>query len=97
MPFGAVLFDRLVASSRAAGTAVFGINLADAVGYAGSVGVQLFRNLTPHPFMRRGFLVSFSYVVCAVGIVCLLASCAVFLRESRSAPLPAALEAGQAQ
>jgi hypothetical protein len=40
VPFGAVLFDRLIASTRVVGTAVFGLYLADSVGYTGSVGIQ---------------------------------------------------------
>src|SRR5205823_5106494 len=45
VPFGSVLFDRLIASTRVAGTAVFAIYVADAIGYTGSAGVQLFKDL----------------------------------------------------
>jgi hypothetical protein len=94
VPFGAFLFDRLIAQTRVAGTAVFGINLADAVGYAGSVGVQLYRDLTPHPLTRLAFLEAFSYFMCAVGIICLIASCAYLLREQPRGAL-APVEAAQ--
>ena len=41
VPYGSVLFDRLIASTRTVGTAVFAINVADSIGYAGSIGVML--------------------------------------------------------
>jgi hypothetical protein len=44
-PFNAMLFDRLIAASGRAGTAAFLIYIADASGYAGSVGLFLLRNL----------------------------------------------------
>ena len=44
VPFGAVLFERMMAASRFSGTAVFAIQLADGIGYTGSVLVQLFRD-----------------------------------------------------
>ncbi|PJI90579.1 DUF5690 family protein [Sphingomonas koreensis] len=44
-PFNAMLFDRLVAATRRAGTAAFLIYVADASGYAGSVVLTLLRNL----------------------------------------------------
>jgi hypothetical protein len=92
VPFGAILFDRLMASTRSAGTAVFGINLADSVGYAGSVGVQLFHDLNPHPLTRLAFLEAFSLFLCLVGTASLLVSCVYFLRQApqgtRAADLP---------
>jgi hypothetical protein len=44
-PFNAMLFDRLIAASGRAGTAAFLIYIADASGYAGSVGLLLLRNM----------------------------------------------------
>lgn len=44
VPYGCVLFDRLMAMTRSIGTAVFMINLTDALGYAGSVSLLLYRN-----------------------------------------------------
>lgn len=48
-PFGAVLFDKLIASMRVVGIAVFAIDLADSVVYSGSVGVQCFRDIVANP------------------------------------------------
>jgi len=44
VPYGCVLFDRLMAMTRSIGTAVFMINVTDALGYAGSVSLLLYRN-----------------------------------------------------
>jgi hypothetical protein len=48
VPFGCVLFDRLLAYTRFAGTAVFAIYLTDAIGYTGSVTPTL-----PRPHLPR--------------------------------------------
>ena len=44
VPFGSMLFERLFAYTRATGTAVFAIYLADALGYSGSIVLQLVRD-----------------------------------------------------
>lgn len=81
VPFGSVLFDRLIASTRVAGTAVFAIYLADAIGYTGSVGVQLFKDLGRANLSHLNFFKGYSYFMCAIGVVCLIASCVYFLRR----------------
>src|SRR5258705_10524399 len=64
VPFGSVLFERLIASTRGAGTAVFAIYLADAIGYTGSVGVQLFKDLSHSELSRLGFFKGFNHFLC---------------------------------
>src|SRR6266566_290368 len=86
VPFGSVLFERLIASTRAAGTAVFAIYLADAIGYTGSVGVQLFKDLSHREMSRLGFFKSFSQFMCVVGVTCLIASCVYFLHRHVRSP-----------
>jgi hypothetical protein len=81
VPFGSVLFDRLIASTRATGTAVFAIYLADALGYTGSVGVQLFKDLGRGQLSHLQFFEGYSYFTSAVGSICLLGSAAYFLRR----------------
>jgi len=83
VPFGSVLFDRLIASTRAAGTAVFAIYLADAIGYTGSVGVQLFKDLSHREMSRLGFFKGFSHFVCVVGVTCMITSCIYFRHRHR--------------
>ena len=83
VPFGAVLFERLIASTRAAGTAVFAIYVADAIGYTGSVGVQLYKDLVQSNVSRLGFFKGCTYFMSILGMACLAASCVYFLRKSR--------------
>ena len=83
VPFGSVLFDRLIASTRAAGTAVFAIYVADAIGYTGSVGVQLYRDLAESNVSRLGFFEGYTYFMSVLGVTCLTGSCIYFLRRQR--------------
>jgi Family of unknown function (DUF5690) len=86
VPYGSVLFERLLASTRFVGTAVFAIYLADAIGYTGSVGVQLYRDLGQSGLSRLGFFKNFTYFMSALGVVCLVSSCVYFLRQRRETP-----------
>jgi hypothetical protein len=67
VPFGTVLFERVVAAARFAGTSVFAVQLADGVGYTGSVLLQLYRDLAHSDVDRLAFFVPLSLVVPAVG------------------------------
>jgi MFS family permease len=69
VPYGSVLFDRLMASTRAAGTAVFAIYLADAFGYTGSIAALLFSDFAAAGSSRLDFLADLSYVVSGLGVV----------------------------
>src|SRR5262249_38955113 len=69
VPFNALLFERMVAATRFAGTSVFAIQLADGVGYTGSVLVQLFRDLVFGHLDRLAFIQPFAYVVSSIGLV----------------------------
>lgn len=79
VPYGSVLFDRLIASTRIAGTAVFAIYLADAIGYSGSVAVQLYHDLAEPHVSRLAFFRGFTYLLSLIGAALLVASAAVFL------------------
>ena len=79
VPFGSVLFDRLIATTRVSGTAVFAIYVADALGYTGSIIVQLYRDLAVGGSSRIVFLANFAYLMSAGGIVALAGSCWYFL------------------
>lgn len=83
VPYGSVLFDRLIASTGVAATAVFTIYVADALGYTGSVGIQLYRDLFEAETTRLAFFQTFTYAM-SVGAVFLLAGSLVyFLRRTR--------------
>lgn len=84
VPFNAVLFDRMIASTHVVGTAVFAIYVADAIGYTGSVGVQLFKDLVYDDtiggdFSWLGFFTVFTYFLSIVATILLVASCAYFM------------------
>ena len=85
VPFGSVFFDRLIASTRVAGTAVFAIYVADAVGYTGSVGVQLYRDLFRGEAPRLEFFRGFTYFQCVLGAILLVLSAIYFLAKTRRA------------
>jgi hypothetical protein len=93
VPYNSVLFDRTIASTRATATAVFAIYLADAIGYTGSVGVQLFKDVAWKNSSRLAFFQTFTWIMCGVGTLCLLASAAYFERRSRRAAKLAAQSA----
>lgn len=85
VPYGSLLFDRLLASTKVVGTAVFAIYLADAVGYTGSVGVQLFKDMVQSDMSRLSFFKGFTYFMSILGTVCLVWSCVYFLRKQKQA------------
>jgi hypothetical protein len=88
VPFGAVLFERVMASTRAAGTAVFAIYLCDAVGYTGSVGIQIYKDLG-HPHLDYyQFLRMFTYAMAITGTVLFLLSSVYFYRKAGAAIPP---------
>ncbi len=82
VPFGAFLFERIMASTKAAGTAVFAIYLCDAVGYTGSVGIQLYKDLGTPDLNYYDFLRQFTYFMSITGIVLFLLSSVYFYRQS---------------
>jgi hypothetical protein len=82
VPFSSFLFDRIMAATRFAGTAVFAVNLADAVGYTGSVGMLLFKDLLAHDTSRLVFFTSSSYALSIGGCLGLALAAAYFRREA---------------
>ncbi len=81
VPYGSVLFDRLIATTKVAGTAVFAIYLADAIGYTGSVGVQLYKDLAYGEMSRLAFFKGYTWFMAALGTGCLFASCFLVIRK----------------
>jgi hypothetical protein len=88
VPFNAMLFERIMAATRATGTAVFAIYVSDAVGYTGSVGVQIFKDLARGSMTRLGFFEGFTWLLCVVGSVCLVGAGVYFLRSARDNESP---------
>ena len=91
VPFSSFLFDRLMAAMRFTGTAVFAVNVADAVGYTGSVGVQLYKDLVVASASRLGFFKLFTYSLSLGGCALLVAAGVYFAHKSQAlAALPTA-------
>jgi Family of unknown function (DUF5690) len=87
IPFNAMLFDRMIAATREVGTAGFLIYLADACGYAGSVGLLLFRDFFAVRLDWLGFFQSTAYGTAAF---CILGSVFSALHFARLQPVVAA-------
>jgi hypothetical protein len=83
VPFSSFLFDRIMAATRFAGTAVFAVNLADAVGYSGSLGMLLYKDVFAADSSRLGFFKTFSYGLSLGGGVLLLLAALYFAGQSR--------------
>ncbi len=84
VPYGSVFFDRLIASTHVPGTAVFAIYVMDAIGYTGSVAVQIYRDVLYRGDADSGgsrleFFIDFTYLTAAVGSIMLVSSCVYFL------------------
>lgn len=80
VPFNSVLFDRMMAHTRIQGTAVFAIYVADSLGYTGSIGVQLYRDLARGGTTRLGFFRGLTYFCAVLSVTLLAASAVYFLR-----------------
>ncbi len=86
VPFGTVLFDRLIAATGAVGTAVFMIYVTDSFGYLGSIGVLLFKNFAHAELSWLEFFRRFSYA-CGLGCAAAFAGSAwYFSRRGATAP-----------
>jgi hypothetical protein len=81
VPYGCVLFDRLMAMTYTAGTAVFMVYVTDAAGYAGSVALLLFKHLGAPEIDWLPFFVGLSYATSAVCLLGFLASWRYFARR----------------
>jgi uncharacterized protein DUF5690 len=84
VPFSSFLFDRIMAATRFAGTAVFAVNLADAVGYSGSLGMLLYKDVFAAESSRLGFFKTFTYGLSLGGAVLLSLAAVYFARQSQS-------------
>lgn len=74
VPYGSVLFDRVVAATRTVGTAVFAIYLCDSIGYTGSVALLFVKDVLQPQATYLQFFLGFSYVLALGGGILLLAS-----------------------
>ncbi len=72
VPYGCVLFDRMIAATGIVATAVFAIYVADALGYTGVIGVVLYKQFSQTEMSYLQFFRYFSYftsVFCTVSFI----------------------------
>jgi phosphonate degradation associated HDIG domain protein len=86
VPHDSVVFDRIIASTRVGGTAVFAIYVADAVGYTGAIGLPLVKDLVWPQMDRLSFFRGFTYVVSLGGMAMMVVSGVYFYRRHRQPP-----------
>ena len=89
VPYGCVLFDRLIAAVGFVATAGFMIYVTDASGYLGSVALLLYKNFGQADLSWLESFVNISYATSVVCTVCFLGSLVYFARITRSAGTPA--------
>ncbi len=82
VPFGCVLFDRLIAATGVVATSVFMIYVTDAFGYVGSIGVLVFKNWGPQLSWTE-FMIRFSWLTAGVGTLGFAISGIYFARVTR--------------
>jgi hypothetical protein len=85
VPFGCVLFDRLIAALGTTATAGFFIYITDAFGYLGSVGLLLYRDLGRPDLSWLAFFRGFGLVTSVVCTALFVVSGLYFARLTRSA------------
>jgi len=78
VPYNAVLFERMMASTGFAGTAVFCIYVADTMGYVPSIGFQFWK---PADLDYVSFFRWLTYGMGTVSVACLVLSAAYFARR----------------
>lgn len=84
VPYGCILFDRLIAVVGVSGTAGFMIYVTDAFGYLGSVALMLYKNFGQPTLSWLEFFAGFSYVASGVCTLCFLISMLYFSRLGRA-------------
>ncbi|MEZ4267477.1 MAG: DUF5690 family protein [Myxococcota bacterium] len=87
VPYGCVLFDRLIAALGEVANAGFLIYVADAFGYLGSVAVLLYKTFAEPQLSWLEFFVTFSYATSILCTACFVVAIAYFSRQL--APEPA--------
>ena len=87
VPYGCVLFDRLIAAVGFVATAGFMIYVTDAFGYLGSVALLLYKSFGQPDLGWLDFFVTACYGTGGVALVCFLGALAYFARRTRPGAL----------
>jgi hypothetical protein len=78
VPYGSMLFDRLIAAIGFVGTAGFMIYVTDAFGYVGSIGINLYKNFGQKSITWDQFFIQLSYFTSILCALCFIASMLYF-------------------
>lgn len=74
VPYNCILVDRMTAALKTPGNAAFFMYLADTSGYAGSVGLMLYKNFGAPNLPWLNFFTGFCYIASGLVAVCTLAA-----------------------
>ena len=85
VPYGCMLFDRMIVALGVVATAGFMIYVTDAFGYVGNIGVLLYKNFFQRDLAFLDFFISFSYLTSIICTVCFALSLVYFSRQSQEA------------
>lgn len=85
VPYGSMLFDRLIAAVGFVGTAGFMIYVTDAFGYLGSIGINLYKNFGSGELSWLSFFRQLSYFTAIFCGACFVGSLMYFSRRARLA------------
>lgn len=83
VPFNSILFDRLLATFKVAGTVGFVMYVADAFGYLGSVGVLLVKEFTSMNISWLNFFVRSAYLISIIGSVLIMLAMIYFYQKQK--------------
>jgi len=89
VPFGSMLFDRLIAAVGWVATAAFMIYVTDAVGYLGSVLLSLYKNFGAKDLSWLEFFKTASYATAIVCTTCFIVAGIYFARRTSASRLRA--------
>ena len=84
VPYGCMLFDRMIAALGVVATAGFMIYVTDAFGYLGNIIVLLYKNFFQRDVSIFEFFISFSYLTSIICVLCFAASLLYFARKSEA-------------
>lgn len=84
VPFNSILFDRLLAAFRYAGTVGFIMYVSDSFGYLGSVGVLFFKEFGYAKLSWLSFFISGGYIVSLTGALLIGGSMIYFHKKYKS-------------
>ena len=83
VPYGCVLFDRMIAAIGVVATAVFMIYVTDAAGYVGAIIVMLYKDFGQKEMSWLEFFRYFSYFTAAFCAACFVLSALYFDRRAK--------------